>query len=34
LLTVMTQSTAGAGHHYVDISTPAQTLVLSRNEHV
>jgi hypothetical protein len=24
----------GAGHHYVDISAPAQTLVLSRNEYV
>jgi hypothetical protein len=34
LLTAMTQSTTGAGHYYVDISTPAETLVLSRNEHV
>src|SRR6201997_623864 len=25
---------AGAGHYYVDISAPAETLVLSRNEHV
>ena len=23
-----------AGHYYVDISTPAETLVLSRNEHI
>jgi hypothetical protein len=30
----MTQSTTDAGHYYVDISTPAETLVLSRNEHV
>ncbi|HET7072721.1 MAG TPA: hypothetical protein VFI55_01390 [Mycobacterium sp.] len=34
LLTAMTQSSTGAGHYYVDISTPAETLVLSRNEHV
>ncbi len=34
LLTAMTQSTASAGHYYVDISTPVETLVLSRNEHV
>jgi hypothetical protein len=34
LLTAMTQSTTAAGHYYVDISTPAETLVLSRNEHV
>jgi len=34
LLTAMTQSTTDAGHYYVDISTPAETLVLSRNEHV
>jgi hypothetical protein len=34
LLTAMTQSTTHAGHYYVDISTPAKTLVLSRNERV
>jgi hypothetical protein len=34
LLTAMAQSATDAGHYYVDISTPAQTLVLSRNEHV
>lgn len=34
LLTAMTQSPTDAGHYYVDISTPAETLVLSRNEHV
>jgi hypothetical protein len=34
LLMAMTQSTTSAGHYYVDISTPAETLVLSRNEHV
>jgi hypothetical protein len=34
LLTAMTQSTTGADHYYVDISTPAETPVLSRNEHV
>jgi hypothetical protein len=34
LLTATTQSTNSAGHYYVDISTPAETLVLSRNEHV
>jgi hypothetical protein len=33
LVTAMTQSTTGAGHYYVDISTPAETLVLSRNEY-
>jgi hypothetical protein len=34
LLTAMTQSANDASHHYVDISTPAETLVLSCNEHV
>jgi hypothetical protein len=34
LLMAMTQSTTSAGHYCVDISTPAETLVLSRNEHV
>ncbi len=34
LLSAMTQSTPRAGHYYVDISTPAETLVLSHNEHV
>jgi hypothetical protein len=34
LLTAMTHSTTGAGHYYVDISAPAETLVLSRNEYV
>lgn len=32
LLTAMTHSTTGAGHYYVDISAPTETLVLSRNE--
>lgn len=34
LLTAMTHTTTGAGHYYVDISAPTQTLVLSRNEYV
>ncbi|OBG25332.1 hypothetical protein A5764_07250 [Mycobacterium sp. 852002-51057_SCH5723018] len=34
LLRAMTQGTTRAGHYYVDISTPAETLVLSCNEHV
>ncbi|WP_045374687.1 hypothetical protein, partial [Mycobacterium kyorinense] len=34
LLTHMAPRTDGAGHYYVDISAPAETLVLSRNEYV
>ncbi|KZS59470.1 hypothetical protein [Mycobacterium ostraviense] len=34
LSTAMTHSTTGPGHHYVDISAPTETLVLSRNEYV
>jgi hypothetical protein len=34
LLTEITESTNAAGHHYVDISTPAKTLVLSHNEYL
>ena len=34
LLSAMTQNPTDAGHYYVDISTPAETLVLSHNEHV
>jgi hypothetical protein len=33
LLTAM-HGRSDPGHHYVDISTPAQVLVLSRNEHL
>ncbi|KZS75049.1 hypothetical protein A4G26_22820 [Mycobacterium kansasii] len=34
LLAAMIHSTTGAGHCYVDISAPTETLVLSRNEYV
>jgi hypothetical protein len=34
LLTEITESANTAGHHYVDISTPAKTLVLSHNEYL
>jgi len=34
LLTAMRHSATDAGHHYVDISAPTETLVLSRNEYV
>jgi hypothetical protein len=33
LLTAAVQSAHAAGHHYVDITAPAHTLVLSYNEH-
>jgi hypothetical protein len=33
LLTAM-HGRPSAGHHYVDINTPAKTLVLSRNEYL
>jgi hypothetical protein len=33
MLTAAVQSTNVAGHHYVDITAPADLLVLSYNEH-